>query len=111
MAPVPGDSSKTPAWHIDAARGPCTPSLDHLVGAGEQRGRNLKANRASGWKVDRELEFARLDYRQGGWLGTLEDFAAVDAVKGLGAQGPSGPGNRQLWRCTYREPRANSIVG
>jgi hypothetical protein len=25
-----------------------------------------------------------LDYRQVGWLGTLEDFAAVDAVKGLG---------------------------
>src|SRR6516162_3545639 len=25
MAPVPGDSSKTPAWHIDAARGPSTP--------------------------------------------------------------------------------------
>src|SRR6516225_8638767 len=25
MAPVPGDSPKTPAWHIDAVRGPSTP--------------------------------------------------------------------------------------
>jgi len=27
MAPVPGDSPKTPAWHIDAVRGPSTPSF------------------------------------------------------------------------------------
>jgi hypothetical protein len=32
MAPVPGDSPKTPVWHVDAARGPSTPSFDHLVG-------------------------------------------------------------------------------
>src|SRR3954467_15429674 len=25
MAPFPGDCSKTPVWHLDAARGPSTP--------------------------------------------------------------------------------------
>jgi len=41
MAPVPGDSANTPAWHIDAAWGPSTPSLDQLVGAGDAGGLNF----------------------------------------------------------------------
>src|SRR2546423_13490453 len=36
MTPVPGDSPRTPAWHIDAARGPSTPSFEQLVGPDEQ---------------------------------------------------------------------------
>src|SRR5262245_29816132 len=32
--------SITAVWHSDAARGPSTPSLAHLVGAAEQRGRH-----------------------------------------------------------------------
>jgi hypothetical protein len=35
---VPGDSPETPVWHLDAARGPSTPSLDQLVGAASSVG-------------------------------------------------------------------------
>src|SRR5262245_38153907 len=42
MAPFPGDSPETPVWHLDAARGPSTPSFDHLVGAGKHRRRQLE---------------------------------------------------------------------
>src|SRR4029450_1332657 len=54
-------------------------SLDHLVGAGEQRGRNFNAKRARGGQIDDQLKLARLHYRQVGRLSTLEDFAGVDA--------------------------------
>jgi hypothetical protein len=30
MAPVPGDSPKTPAWHIDAARGPAAVTMSRV---------------------------------------------------------------------------------
>src|SRR6516165_11564292 len=53
--------------------------FDHLVGAGEQRGRNFKAKRAGGGQIDDQLKLARLHYRQVGRLSTLEDFAGVDA--------------------------------
>src|SRR5215470_5364300 len=36
MAPLNGVFHKPPFWHVDAARGPSTPSFDHLVGACEQ---------------------------------------------------------------------------
>src|SRR6266576_2293978 len=55
MAPVPGDSPKTPAWHVDAARGPSTPSFDHLVGAREHGRCNIEANRLGGFEIDHEL--------------------------------------------------------
>src|SRR4051794_41066351 len=43
MAPCPLIGSHQPAlWHLDAARGPSTPLLDHLVGAGEYRGTLLR---------------------------------------------------------------------
>src|SRR5499433_4046060 len=54
-------------------------SFDHLVGTGEQRGRNFNAKRAGGGQIDDQLKLARLHYRQFCRLSTLEDFAGVDA--------------------------------
>src|SRR5947207_7749577 len=53
MAPFPGDSPETPVWHLDVARGPSTPSFDHLVGAGEQAIGHREAKRLRGLEVDR----------------------------------------------------------
>src|SRR6516164_3390753 len=82
MAPVPGDSSKTPAWHSDAARGPSTPSFDHLVGAREQRRRHLDAERPGGLQIDDKLEF------DGGLNGKVARlFALQDAIR-IGRRAP-----------------------
>src|SRR5260370_35137220 len=80
MASVRGDSSKTPVWHVDAARGPSTPSLDHLVGAGEKCRRNFEAKQPRSLQVDDELEFGRLHDRQGGGPPALGDAAGVDSA-------------------------------
>src|SRR6266568_508937 len=81
MAPVPGDSPKTPAWHIDAVRGPSTPSFDHLVSAGEYGCRNIDAQRLRGLEVDDNVEFCRQYHRQFDRLLTLHNPA--DVVTGL----------------------------
>src|SRR6476660_3856492 len=76
MAPCPLIGSDQPAhWHLDAARGPSTPSLDHLVGAGEQRGRHVEAARLRSLEVDRQLVLGWGLHRQIGWL-----FASENAV-------------------------------
>src|SRR5215510_10467453 len=80
MAPVPGDSPKTPAWHVDAARGPSTPSLDHLVGAGEQRRWNFEAQRLRGCQIDDEIELRRLLDRKVARLCPAQNL--VDVVSG-----------------------------
>src|SRR6516164_1435395 len=79
MAPVPGDSPKTPAWHIDAVRGPSTPSLDHLVGAGEQRRGHIDAEHPGRWQVDHQIELSGQLDRQIAGLLALEDAAGIDA--------------------------------
>src|SRR5262249_10275167 len=53
--------------------------FNYLVGASEQRGRNFKDDRAGGWQVDDQFKLGRLHDRKVARLGTLEDFADVDA--------------------------------
>src|SRR6516162_9990309 len=79
MAPVPGDSPKTPAWHIDAVRGPSTPSLDHLVGAGDQHRWNVEVKRARRLQIEDKFELGRLQDRKVCGLRALKDAAGVDA--------------------------------
>src|SRR5215208_1376279 len=69
----------SPFWHLDAVRGPSTPSFDDLVGAGEQRLRHGEAERVSGLQVDHQFELGRLLDRQIGRLGALEDLSDVNA--------------------------------
>src|SRR6478609_7265975 len=65
MAPCSPVVSDQPAfWHLDAARGPSTPSLDHLVGAGKQRRWDFEAQRPRGLEVDDQLELSWLHDRQ-----------------------------------------------
>src|SRR5262244_445623 len=79
MAPIRCCFDQTAVWHSDAARGPSTPSLDHLIGAGKQRRRHFEAEHPCGLGIDDQLELGRLHDRQFRWLGTLEDAAAIDA--------------------------------
>src|SRR6476646_1766651 len=74
MAPCPLIGSHQPAlWHLDAARGPSTPSFDHLVGAGEKRRRNGQAHRGSGPQIDDQLKFSRKLYWQIGRFGPFQN--------------------------------------
>src|SRR5262245_28054399 len=52
-------------------------SFDHLVGGGEQCGRNGEAERLSGLEIDDKLEFGRLFDRQIAGIGALENSVDV----------------------------------
>jgi hypothetical protein len=53
-------------------------SLDHLVGAGEDQGRDRETQRSRRFDVDHQFEPARLLDREVGGLGSLQD--AIDEI-------------------------------
>ena len=53
--------------------------FDHLVGEQLQRVGHFEAEQSRCLRVDDELEFGRLQYRQFGWLRALEDLTGIDA--------------------------------
>src|SRR5262249_9589921 len=73
-------SIKTAVWHSDAARGPSTPSFDHLVGAQQEGIRDRQAERLGGGQIDDELESRWLLDRKFGRLRPAEKL--VDIVGG-----------------------------
>src|SRR4051812_20797275 len=65
-------------WHLDAARGPSTPSLDHLVSAREDARWNGEPQRRGGLEINDQLILSRRLHRKVGWLFALKD--AVDVA-------------------------------
>src|SRR5215471_21874079 len=57
----------------------CALSLDHLVGAGEKRGRNVEVDYPRGLSIDDKLKLGRLHYRHVYRLGALEDATRINA--------------------------------
>src|SRR5690242_8235618 len=82
--PFAADSHQPALWHLDAARGPSTPSLDHLVRACEQRWRDFEAERFGGRQIDYEVELGRLLNRDFARLCPAQN--PVDMVSGAPVQ-------------------------
>jgi hypothetical protein len=62
-----------------ARRTPVKKLFDHLVGEQLHRVGHGETERGGGLQVDHQLELGRLQDRQIGWLGALEDAANIDA--------------------------------
>src|SRR5262245_64230768 len=84
MAPICCCFDQTAVWHSDAARGPSTPSLDHLVGAGEQAIRHREAERLRGPEIEHELELGRLHDWQVSGIVALENTPDVESSLTVG---------------------------
>src|SRR6266567_1348028 len=84
MAPIRCCFDQTAVWHSDAARGPSTPSFDHLVGTREQDRRDIETQGPCRLQVDHELELGPLLHRQVGWFCPFEDF--VDEAAAIAAR-------------------------
>src|SRR6516165_1435298 len=77
MAPRPLVIRLPAFWHLDAARGPSTPSFDHLVGDGDQPGRNDEVERFRRLHVDDEFKLCRALDRQIGGLLAVEEPTGI----------------------------------
>src|SRR5262249_40826181 len=81
-------------WHSDAARGPSTPSFDHLIGAQQERFRDRQPEPFGGGQIDDEIELGRLFNRKLARLGAAQDLVdVVDLRRRLSnLHPPPGPG-------------------
>src|SRR5215831_20005610 len=79
MAPIRCCFDQTAVWHSDAARGPSTPSFNHLVGVLQKVQRRIEAQGLRGLEINDEFEARRLHDGKIGRLFALEYACNVTA--------------------------------
>src|SRR5438067_6389231 len=94
---------QTAVWHSDAARGPSTPSLDHLVGAQQKRFGDRQPERLGGGQIEGEIELSRLLDRKVAWLRSAQNL--VDIVGGAPVQ------VRLVWSIGHQTSRFDGLPG
>src|SRR5215468_6522953 len=80
MAPIRCCFDQTAVWHSDAARGPSTPSFNHLVGERQQLIGDFEAERLSSFAVKDEFEFVYLLNGQVSRFDALKNATDVNAA-------------------------------
>src|SRR6476646_3786773 len=104
MAPCSPVVSDQPAfWHLDAARGPSTPSFDHLVGAQEERIGDRQAKSLGGRKIDDKFESGRLLDRNIAGLRTAQNL--------VNQLGRAPELMREVWAVGHETARFNKRAG